>query len=337
MLRALRQSARLLLASVPNQDVMPYAGQAFHYRHYTLRQFEALLRECGWQASLVLGQAGRESEVEPDISGRTIVVFAEHAPIVAETPAERRPEPALGEKPRPRHVAIVGLGPSAAQYLHICRGLGGRHRYCDETWTINALGDVFACDRVFHMDDVRIQEIRAAAAPESNIAAMLAWMRTHPGPIITSRSHSDYPGLVEFPLAEVVDACPNGYFNSTAAYAIAYAIWLRVEKISVFGFDFTYPDAHHAEKGRACVEFWLGVASERGIQIAVPKTTSLLDACQSQADRFYGYDTLELDIKRVDGRVAVTFTAREQLPSADEIEARYDHSVHPNPLVEAEA
>jgi SAM-dependent methyltransferase len=57
-----------------------------------------------------------------------------------------------------------------------------RLKYCDEVWTINALGDVLACDRVFHMDDVRIQEIRAAAEPDSNIAAMLAWMKTAPGP-----------------------------------------------------------------------------------------------------------------------------------------------------------
>jgi hypothetical protein len=43
------------------------------------------------------------------------------------------------------------------------------------------------------MDDVRIQEIRAAARPESNIATMLGWMRKHPGPIYTSRLHPDYP------------------------------------------------------------------------------------------------------------------------------------------------
>ena len=58
------------------------------------------------------------------------------------------------------------------------------------------------------MDDVRIQEVRAAAAPQSNIANMLAWMRRHPGPILTSRipEPNAYPGLVAFPLEPVINA-----------------------------------------------------------------------------------------------------------------------------------
>src|SRR5690349_20483929 len=99
-----------------------------------------------------------------------------------------------------RHVVLLALGPSVSTYLEIVKRAGGRAKFCDEVWTINALGDVFACDRVFHMDDVRIQEIRAAANPDSNIATMLKWMKVHPGPIYTSRPHEDYPGLVAFPL-----------------------------------------------------------------------------------------------------------------------------------------
>lgn len=234
-----------------------------------------------------------------------------------------------------KHISIVGLGPSAGQYLSIARAVGGRHQYCDETWTINALGDVFACDRIFHMDDVRIQQIRADAAPESNIAAMLKWLKTHPGPIVTSRAHPDYPGLEEFPLEAVVNDCPFGYFNSTAAYAVAYAVHHRVGKVSLFGCDFTYPDAHDAEKGRACVEYWLGMAVERGIKVVVPKTTSLLDACHTQAERFYGYDTLDLAITREGEQIKVAFTERAELPSAEEIEDAYDHTKHPSPLMAA--
>lgn len=233
------------------------------------------------------------------------------------------------------HVAILGLGPSVRQFLELAKRWGGRRAYCDEVWGINALGDVFACDRVFHMDDVRIQQIRAAAKPDSNIARMLEWLKTHPGPVITSRAHPDYPGLVEFPLAEVVSQFPLAYFNSTAAYAVAYALHLGASKISCFGMDFTYPDAHDAEKGRACVEFWLGIAAARGVEIALPKTTSLMDALNSQDQRFYGYDTLELEFKRAGDAITVTRTERTKLPTAEEIEAGYDHSRHPNPLVDA--
>src|SRR6185369_16443753 len=207
-----------------------------------------------------------------------------------------------------KHVSIIGLGPSMHEYIRITRSLGGRHKYCDETWVINAFGDILDHDRVFHMDDVRIQQIRADAAPESNIAAMLDWLKTHPGPVITSRAHPDYPGLVEFPFEDVVNVFPKGYFNSTAAYAVAYAVYMGVAKISLWGMDFTYPDAYDAEKGRACVEYWLGQAVARGIDLAVPKTTSLLDACHNQAQRFYGYDTLDLKLERASAGARIVVT-----------------------------
>jgi len=233
------------------------------------------------------------------------------------------------------HVAILGLGPSVRQYLEIAKRCGGRRAFCDFVWSINALGDVFASDLVFHMDDVRIQQIRADAAPASNIAHMLRWLKEYRGAVITSRAHLDFPCLVEFPLAEVLTKFPLGYFNSTAAYAVAYAIHAGATKITLFGMDFTYPDAHHAEKGRACVEFWLGHAAALGIEIAMPKTTSLLDAMEPQDKRFYGYDCVELQFTRGEAGVEVEFTNRVTLPTAAEIEHAYDHHRHPNALVES--
>lgn len=235
----------------------------------------------------------------------------------------------------PQHVAILGLGPSVETFLQVAKRMGGRSAYCDEVWSINAVADVIGSDRVFHMDDVRIQEIRAAAAPGSNIAAMLRWLKRHPGPVITSRAHPDYPGLVEFPLQAVVNSMRYAYFNSTAAYAVAYAIHLGVKKLSLFGLDYTYANAHHAERGRACVEFWIGMAAARGIQLAIPHTSSLMDACNTPAERLYGYDTLDVHMESHGDRIAVNFTEKQgPLPSADEIEARYDHSKHPSPLIE---
>jgi hypothetical protein len=123
------------------------------------------------------------------------------------------------------------------------------------------------------------------------------------------------------------------YFNSTAAYAIAYAVWLGVRKISIFGMDFTYANSHQAEQGRACVEYWLGIASARGIKVSVAKSSSLLDACEPMSQKFYGFDTLDLTLREVDGRTVVDRVPRSVIPTADEIEARYDHSQHVNPLV----
>lgn len=238
----------------------------------------------------------------------------------------------------PDHVVLLGLGPSLECYLDVVKRMGSRRAFADEVWAINALGDIVQCDRVFHMDDVRVQEARAAAAPASNIAAMLPWLKAHPGPIYTSIPHPDYPGTVAYPLEDVINelGC-SGYFNSTAAYAVALAVAIGVKKITLFGFDFTYPNAHQAEAGRACVEYYLGMAQARGILIGLPNTTSLMDGCLTATDRFYGFDGASISQERDDfGQVRLTFTPRP-LPTAAEIEARYDHSQHPNPLVNAPA
>lgn len=249
-------------------------------------------------------------------------------------------QPAMNTSSTPKHVAILGLGPSLDLYTLVARKAGGRSNYCDEVWAINALGDVMTCDLLFHMDDVRIQEIRAAQSPQSNIAAMLKWLKAYPGQVITSRPHPDYPCLEPFPLEAVYQMFGIAYFNSTAAYAIAYAILIGVEHLSLFGMDFTYPNAHDAEKGRACVEFWLGIAHARGMKITIARASTLMDSCEPFEKRCYGYDTVDLEFTADDTgtkRVIYTERAPERIPTADEIEDQYNHNVHPNPLVSGEA
>ena len=227
----------------------------------------------------------------------------------------------------PKTVAILGLGPSLEAYVDIAKRLGGRRKLVDETWGINAVIDIIACDRGFHMDDVRVQQARAVEAPESNIAAMLPWLRRHPGPIYTSRPHPEYPGLVAYPLQDVMNTCRGGpYFNSTAAYAVAYAIHTGVEEIQLYGCDFSYANSHQAEKGRACVEFYLGIARARGIRIALPQGTSLMDGTATSDDRLYGYDTLDVEIAQSEvGDVTVKTSPRIVVASAQTIEERYRH------------
>ena len=241
LLLALRQSCQRLVASVPNESVMPWQREdgsttAFHFRHYTKAEFGELLASCGWAVDEWHGQVGPESPVERDVHGRTLVAVCSRADI-----------PELKAR---KSIAIIGLGPSSGDYLDMIKRQGGRRGTFDQVWTINAMGDCLNCDVVFHMDDVRIQEIRAAARPQSNIAAMLQWMRTCQVPIVSSRAHPDYPSIVEFPLEAVLNDVGHAYFNSTAAYAVAFAIYADATEISIFGMDFSYANVHDAEKGR---------------------------------------------------------------------------------------
>jgi SAM-dependent methyltransferase len=330
LLKKLRRSAPVLYASVPNEDRFPWRNYRFHFRHYTAAQFAELLAEAGFEVTEWLGQEGPQSEVETGMNGRTLIVVAKRSEKrgakIAKTPVKSSKTVEFSQK-KPESVAILGLGPSLKDYIGLATRAGCSASIADEIWGINAAIDVVKCDRGFHMDDVRIQEARGAANPSGNIAAMLPWLRNHPGPIYTSRPHPDYPGLVPYPLQDVLNSCiGQRYFNSTAAYAVAFAIHLGVKKIILFGFDFSYANSHDAEKGRACVEFWLGIAVARGIQLAMPGTTTLLDACGPKDQRLYGYDTLKVSIGGPSGAEIVSFEPREVIPSAEEIEARYDHS-----------
>lgn len=239
-------------------------------------------------------------------------------------------------KKSPGHVAICALGPSLDLYVDMCKRHGGRHRFADETWGVNAVGGVLQCDRVFHMDDVELQERRAAANPKSNIAGMLEWMREHPGPIYTSRTEGigGYPGLVAFPYERVINSLGFSYFNNTVPYAVAYALWIGVKRVSLFGCDYTYASSHKAEKGRACLEWWMGFARAHGVEFSVAGTSTLQDACEP--DQPYGYDAYDVHLDVKDGVAKVNWN-RVDLPTAEEIEARYDHTRHPNTLVERAA
>ena len=227
----------------------------------------------------------------------------------------------------PESVAILGLGPSLGEYVEFAKRLGSRRTMFDEVWGINSAIDVINCDRGFMMDNPAVQEIRAAAKPDSNIAAMLTWMKTHPGPIYTSVPHPDYPGLVPYPLADVINATGGmAYFNSTGAYAVAFAVYLGVKKIYLFGIDYTYRSSHMAEKGRANVEWYLGIHKARGGVIGLPVTTLMDGIATLEGAQPYGYDGARLEFDRDEkGRVTVSATPCP-LPTAEEIEARYDHS-----------
>ena len=338
-LRRLRDVSPVLLASVPNEEVFPYRNYAFHFRHYTRLELVTLLNDNGWHVTEILGQEGSESDVEPDINGRTAIAVARRMENwvpneISQSAKSLEFKPGAIPLPEPpKHVTILGLGPSLNQYVNVIKRLGGRKRFSDQVWAINALGGMFDCDLIFHMDDIRIQQIRAEANPESNIAVMLDWLKTSRVPVMTSIPHPDYQATHAFPLQKIVNELKYPYFNNTAAYAMAYAIYLGAKKISLFGCDYTYPNSHHAEKGRACLEFWCGVAAASGIDLAMPTKTSLMDALHSQAERLYGYDLVDVEMNLTGEGVRVALTPHDHFPTADEVEARYDHSAHPNALV----
>ncbi len=216
----------------------------------------------------------------------------------------------------PKTVAIVAMGRSCDQYIHHCTNLGGRRAMADETWAIGHQGGVIQCDRVFMMNDIRASIEQGERLKLSHVRVALGWLKTHPGPVYVSKALPDYPGTVDYPLDDVVRHLKFGYFNGSVAYAVGLAFLLGVEELKFFGCDYTYADNHLAEKGRACVEWWLMRWMLEGKRLFLAQNTSLLDNDVPQGSKFYGYaDDVRAEI--VDGETRIIRTPRQMADAAD--------------------
>ena len=75
----------------------------------------------------------------------------------------------------------------------------------------------------------------------------------------------------------------------------------------------------------ATVNFWIGMAASRGVQVVVAADSTLMDSNAPLCERLYGYDAYDLQLIYKDGRAApiVDWVIRRELPSVGEIERRY--------------
>ena len=118
-------------------------------------------------------------------------------------------------------------------------------------------------------------------------------LKKHEGPIYTCELDSRCPGLVEYPIKEVVEETNCHYLNNTVAYAIAFAFWHKVKAIHLFGIDFGYKgNLYFAEAGRACCEYWLALCMKEGIEVGVAASSYLLDTAVKEDEKLYGYHRL---------------------------------------------
>ena len=330
-----RDMASRLYVSVPNEDVFPHQGRIrHHYRHYTRTEFDEVLTRTGWRVREWWGQEGPESPVERGVDGRTLVAVCERLDVIPRltvTPVSDAPERfALPGRDLPESVAIVAMGRSAGEYLAQASKPGSRRRFVDETWVINAQGGVLQHDRLFLMDDLTLQQGRAGLIPNGNVAGQMDWLADHPGPVYTSRQYDEWPGSVGYPIKWVLDRTGHCYFNSTVPYAFAFALALGVKRIHLFGCDYSYSadHAHKRERGRACLEYWIAVASMSQVEVHVPETSTLLDACDNaNGIRLYGYDTERMTVGLGPDGFSVEREPLKphELPRPIDMELRYSH------------
>jgi hypothetical protein len=185
------------------------------------------------------------------------------------------------------NIAIVGLGGSYADYI----AARVASQEFDEVWGINCIGDIIHVDKTFMMDPVSRFLDTDNAGTQTGVARQ--FLKTNKKPIITCQLDKRVKHLELFPLKEVTLDLGYCYFNNTVAYAMAYAIWKKVNKISLYGIDYTYKNVSMAESGRACVEFWCAIAVTKGIKLEVAHRSSLLDTNVPENEKLYGYHRLD--------------------------------------------
>jgi hypothetical protein len=185
-------------------------------------------------------------------------------------------------------VALVGMGKSWHEY-NLAKSHGV---HFDEVWTINAVASVIFHDRIFMMDPAsRFLDTDDAGGQTDSMAKLL---QEHEGPIYTCELDSRCPGLVEYPIKEILRDCGCHYLNNTVSYAVAFALWNKVKVLKLFGIDFGYKDnLYFAEAGRASVEFWLSKAMFSGMQVEVASSSYLLDTSVPPEEKLYGYHRLD--------------------------------------------
>ena len=190
----------------------------------------------------------------------------------------------------PERVAIVAGGPSSWEFFKLCNTTTGIDAFADEVWAVNTMMRATRHDVGWMIDD---PELFGYGAPTADF---YGWLRQHDRPVICSRADPAFPCMTEYPLVEVLNELKVDYFEkSSPPYLIAYAIALGVKMISLWGVDYEIEDGMRPTKregGRACVEFWTGVAYGRGIHVMTPTNTPLLGRVLPYAERFYGYREL---------------------------------------------
>ena len=150
---------------------------------------------------------------------------------------------------------------------------------------------IVPADLAFIMDDLRWY---SEAHPDYGQDIWAAQI-----PIITNRVYSEHlgrGGIMEYPLEDVLAwsrPAPAYFHDNSIPYILAYAGMIGVERISLFGVDFSHANVSRVEAGREVATFWLGFLAGRGVTVEIASSSTLMQTHRRVNDPefrpFYGY------------------------------------------------
>ena len=109
-----------------------------------------------------------------------------------------------------------------------------------------------------------------------------------PAVIYTSEESGRWPMGRRYPLEDVAkDVGPMGrkYFTNTVDYMVAFALFEGYTRIGLFGADMISDGDNEYTKMRQSLEYYVGVARGRGVELYIPDKSALC-----RARRVYGFE-----------------------------------------------
>ena len=191
-----------------------------------------------------------------------------------------------------RVVNIIGMGASAAMVPDT-----------GENWGINFAFKTNRLDKLFFMEDLMSWLPQQDERYPPVDYTFDKFLEQYPNVELISKSDDivknvktgeKMADIRAYPLYEVCHLAPGGYFSSTVAYIIAYAILQKekpVNRLRLYGMEaWSGGDANEYNYQRPCMEFWLAFAMGRGIKVEIPYYMIHTNNCNQN---FYGYFAFE--------------------------------------------
>jgi hypothetical protein len=184
-----------------------------------------------------------------------------------------------------------------------------------EIWGINDMfqyGDIKRWDRWFQIHDLNYYQTRPGGITiEETLQLYAKWGC----PVYMYEKYPAVPNSIRFPYEKLIDEFGR-YFNNTISWLIAFAIMEGFKEIHVYGVDMAV-NSEYAIQRPSC-EYFLGIATGRGIKVHVPEESELL-----KTKFLYGYEQQEEDAYKKELQMKIEHATKQlQAAARQEEEAK---------------
>jgi len=96
-------------------------------------------------------------------------------------------------------------------------------------------------------------------------------------PVYTLGKYEELKNNIAYPMEGVIKEFGISYFLNSISYILPLAIMQKPKNIILFGVDMSFgTKIEYMKKEKACLEFWIGVAIGRGVNVQITQESTLL-------------------------------------------------------------